>query len=69
MSICSPSYLAIAFALGIVPGVLPTGPLNAITDAEGLCVGHLTLIEGDDIRTSVTAVLPHNVVHIYSCFK
>lgn len=45
--------------LGIVPGVLPPGPLNAITDVEGVRVGHLTLIEGDDIRTGATAILPH----------
>lgn len=45
--------------LGISPGVLPTGPLNAITDVEGVRVGQLTLIEGDSIRTGVTAILPH----------
>jgi D-aminopeptidase len=45
--------------VGIVPGILPPGPLNAITDVEGVRVGHLTLIEGDDIRTGATAILPH----------
>ncbi len=40
-------------------GVLPTGPLNAITDVEGVTVGHVTLIEGERIRTGVTAILPH----------
>ena len=45
--------------LGIRPGVLPTGPLNAITDVAGVQVGHVTLREGDDIRTGVTAILPH----------
>jgi D-aminopeptidase len=45
--------------LGIIPGILPTGPLNAITDVSGVLVGHLTLIEGQDIRTGVTAILPH----------
>ena len=45
--------------LGIRPGVLPTGPLNAITDVAGVRVGHVTLREGDDIRTGVTAILPH----------
>ena len=40
-------------------GVLPTGTLNAITDVEGLLVGHTTLIRGDNIRTGVTAILPH----------
>src|SRR5690348_4131121 len=45
---------------GVVVGVLPTGPLNAITDVQGVLVGHTTLIRGDDIRTGVTAILPHN---------
>jgi D-aminopeptidase len=38
----------------------PCGALNAITDVAGVCVGHMTLIEGDDIRTGTTAILPHN---------
>ncbi|MBM3725131.1 MAG: P1 family peptidase [Acidobacteria bacterium] len=45
--------------LGIAPGVYPPGPLNAITDVAGVLVGHTTLIEGDRIRTGVTAILPH----------
>jgi D-aminopeptidase len=45
--------------LGIIPGVIPTGPENAITDVAGVRVGHVTLIEGDDVRTGVTAILPH----------
>ena len=45
--------------LGITVGVLPTGPLNAITDVDGVLVGHTTLIRGDNIRTGVTAILPH----------
>ncbi len=45
--------------LGIAIGVLPPGPLNAITDVAGVRVGHRTLVEGDSIRTGVTAVLPH----------
>lgn len=45
--------------LGLSCGVLPTGPLNAITDVTGVLVGHFTLIEGDDIRTGATAILPH----------
>lgn len=44
---------------GLVVGVLPTGPLNAITDVPGVMVGQVTLIEGKDVRTGVTAVLPH----------
>ena len=46
-------------ALGIAPGILPTGPLNAITDVPGVQVGHFTLVEGQSIRTGATAVLPH----------
>lgn len=46
-------------ALGLSCGILPTGPLNAITDVAGVLVGHVTLIEGDDIRTGATAILPH----------
>lgn len=45
--------------LGITPGILPTGKWNAITDVAGVKVGHVTLIEGDDIRTGVTTILPH----------
>ena len=45
---------------GVKVGVLPTGALNAITDVQGVLVGHTTLIRGDNIRTGVTAILPHN---------
>jgi D-aminopeptidase len=45
---------------GVRVGVLPTGPLNAITDVQGVLVGHTTLVRGDNIRTGVTAILPHN---------
>ncbi len=45
--------------LGIAPGVFATGPLNAITDVPGVRVGHVTLVQGSDIRTGVTAILPH----------
>lgn len=44
---------------GIVTGVMKPGPLNSITDVTGVKVGHVTLIEGDDIRTGVTAIIPH----------
>ena len=44
---------------GITFGILPTGPLNAITDVAGVKVGQVTLIEGTNIRTGVTAILPH----------
>src|SRR3569832_913614 len=45
---------------GVTVGVLPTGPLNAITDVDGVLVGHTTIIRGDNIRTGVTAILPHS---------
>jgi D-aminopeptidase len=45
--------------LGIAPGILSPGPLNAITDVAGVLVGQVTLISGDSIRTGVTAILPH----------
>lgn len=46
--------------LGISPGILPTGRWNAITDVSGVRVGHVTIMEGSDIRTGVTAILPHS---------
>jgi len=53
--------------LGVKPGFLPTGPLNAITDVPGVKVGHTTLVVGEGalrqgegpIRTGCTAILPH----------
>jgi D-aminopeptidase len=45
--------------LGIAPGSLTPGPLNAITDVEGVRVGHVTITQGDAVRTGVTAILPH----------
>ena len=45
--------------LGLAPGVFPPGPLDAITDVAGVEVGQVTLIRGDDVRTGVTAILPH----------
>lgn len=45
--------------LGIVVGVLPPGPLDAITDVPGVEVGQTTIIRGSNIRTGVTAILPH----------
>src|SRR5437588_8197550 len=49
-----------ASELGLKVGILPTGPLDAITDVAGVAVGHTTISQGDDIRTGVTAVLPHS---------
>jgi D-aminopeptidase len=45
--------------LGIAIGAMPIGPLNAITDVAGVRVGHATLVRGDNVRTGVTAILPH----------
>ena len=45
--------------LGLRVGILPTGPLDAITDVAGVEVGQRTIIRGSDIRTGVTAILPH----------
>lgn len=45
--------------LGIKPGILTPGNLNAITDVKGVSVGHKTLIIGDSIRSGVTIILPH----------
>lgn len=44
---------------GIDMGVLKKGELNAITDVDGVAVGHTTLIEGQNVRTGVTAIIPH----------
>src|SRR5262249_3949051 len=48
-----------ARVLGIVFGVLPVGQLNAITDVSGVMVGHSTIVRDANIRTGVTAILPH----------
>ena len=45
--------------LGITIGVLPPGPLNAITDVAGVRVGQVTVAAGDSINTGITAILPH----------
>ena len=45
--------------IGLKPGILNTGDLNAITDVEGVLVGHVTLDLGDSVRTGATAILPH----------
>ena len=44
---------------GVVVGLFPTGPHNAITDVEGVLVGHTTVVLGDSVRTGVTAIRPH----------
>ncbi len=44
--------------IGLAVGIFPTGELNAITDVSGVRVGHATKIEGEAIRTGVTAIIP-----------
>lgn len=46
--------------LGIEPGILTPGSWNAITDVAGVKVGHRTVVEGEDVRTGVTVILPHD---------
>src|SRR3954462_11016208 len=45
--------------LGVKPGVFAPGAINAITDVAGVKVGQTTVIEGDSVRTGITAILPH----------
>ena len=45
--------------LGIEVGIFAPGEFNAITDVEGVLVGHATLVRGDSVRTGVTAIRPH----------
>jgi D-aminopeptidase len=45
--------------IGVAPGVFEPGPLNAITDVAGVSVGHATLVQGDNVRTGVTVIVPH----------
>lgn len=44
---------------GVIVGILPVGPLNAITDVAGVRVGQTSLIRGENVRTGVTVILPH----------
>ena len=67
-----------ARAIGVDVGVMTPGPLNAITDVAGVRVGHTTVAGGTDVRTGVTAVLPHGgnlfrqkvpaAIHVYNGF-
>jgi D-aminopeptidase len=45
--------------LGLRPGQFAPGKLNAITDVAGVLVGQVTKLEGEGIRSGVTAILPH----------
>lgn len=57
--VATPAAAIPARDIGLAPGPLPTGPLNAITDVAGVRVGQITIDRGDTIRTGVTAILPH----------
>lgn len=46
--------------IGLVVGILPTGPRNSITDVDGVRVGQATVASGDSVHTGVTAIIPHN---------
>src|SRR4051812_4288192 len=46
--------------IGVAPGILAPGALNAITDVGGVLVGQVTVIEADSVRTGITAILPHS---------
>ncbi|HKV49401.1 MAG TPA: P1 family peptidase [Candidatus Acidoferrales bacterium] len=64
--------------LGIRPGIYEPGPLNAITDVSGVRVGQVTIIQGSDVRTGVTAIFPQagnmfqdkvaGAVYVYNAF-
>jgi D-aminopeptidase len=49
-----------ARSLGLAPGVFQPGPLNAITDVDGVKVGQVTVTQGDSVRTGITAILTHS---------
>lgn len=59
VGLCAQSPRPRARDLGIEPGIYPTGRWNAISDVAGVRVGHRTVIRGDNVRTGVTAILPH----------
>src|SRR5688572_1333987 len=46
--------------LGVAPGIFPPGALNSNTDVGGVLVGQVTVVEGDSVRTGITAILPHS---------
>ena len=65
ISLCLISHIATCQQMrirdtGIEIGIFKTGELNAITDVPGVKVGHVTKIEGENIRTGVTAIIPHS---------
>ncbi len=59
MTTSLPAQRARARDLGVVPGIFAPGANNAITDVAGVRVGHVTVTEGADVRTGITAIVPH----------
>jgi D-aminopeptidase len=55
--------------LGIAIGSGEPGPRNALTDVDGVLVGHSTLIEGDDVRTGVTVIVPPETPLFAGCHR
>lgn len=60
ISVSAQAQRARARDLGVKPGIFAPGRYNAITDVAGVRVGQATLIQGDSVRTGVTAILPHD---------
>ncbi len=64
-ALCTPSSVSEsvrrprAREAGVVVGILPAGPRNMISDVAGVMVGQTSVIRGEDVRTGVTAILPH----------
>lgn len=46
--------------IGLKVGIMPAGALNSITDVSGVKVGHTTIVRGEEVRTGVTAIVPHS---------
>jgi hypothetical protein len=59
----APSVRSRASDLGLKIGILPTGPLDAITDVAGVQVGQTTIIRGDDVRTGSVRTAPVAYTH------
>src|SRR5947207_15937632 len=55
--------------LGIAIGEGEAGPRDAISDVEGVLVGHATLLEGDDVRTGVTVIVPPELPLFAGCHR
>jgi D-aminopeptidase len=69
VSLMRAAFTIVAFTLATAPagavlpfhfGLFPSGPLDGITDVPGVLVGHVTKVEGTNIRTGATAILPNS---------